>query len=131
MGDDALDGKRQREEAAPAAAPAANDDSDAPPVKQPRTVGGGDAAAADDADADDAGGGAASRPGGKKRKVVVMFGYVGAGYQGMQRNPGAKTIEDALERAFHAAGGVSDDNTGDFTKVWRTQAAALRRVARA
>ena len=56
-------------------------------------------------------------PHGKKRKVVVLFGYVGAGYQGMQRNPGARTIEDELERAFYAAGGISDENMGDFSKA--------------
>jgi tRNA pseudouridine38-40 synthase len=60
-------------------------------------------------------------PHGKKRKVVVLFGYVGAGYQGMQRNPGARTIEDELERAFYAAGGISDENMGDFSKARRTQ----------
>ena len=28
----------------------------------------------------------------KKRKVVVLCGYVGAGFAGMQRNPGVTTI---------------------------------------
>ncbi len=54
---------------------------------------------------------------GKKRKVAVLLGYVGAGYAGLQRNPGVRTIEDELERAFHAAGGISDDNMGDFSKA--------------
>lgn len=31
---------------------------------------------------------------GKKRKVVIFLGYVGAGYAGMQRNPGVRSIED-------------------------------------
>lgn len=39
--------------------------------------------------------------------------------QGMQRNPGCKTIEAELEQAIHKAGGISDDNAGDFVKVVR------------
>ena len=37
---------------------------------------------------------------GKKRKIAAFLAYVGKGYQGFQRNPGAKTIEDELERAM-------------------------------
>lgn len=59
----------------------------------------------------------------KKRKVSIFLAYVGAGYQGFQRNPGAVTIEDELERAIVAAGGISPDNAGDFTKVGWTRAA--------
>jgi hypothetical protein len=107
-------GKREREEEAPSVQPvdgAADDaEQEAPAAKLARAD---DAPAAADAPA----GGAASRPGGKKRKVVVMLGYVGAGYQGMQRNPGARTVEDELERAFHAAGGISEDNMGSFVKA--------------
>ena len=36
----------------------------------------------------------------KKKKIALFFGYNGDGYQGMQRNPGAKTIEDDLESAI-------------------------------
>jgi hypothetical protein len=105
-------GKREREEEAPTVPgdAAADAEQEAPAAKLARAD---DAPAAADAPA----GGAASRPGGKKRKVVVMLGYVGAGYQGMQRNPGARTIEDELERAFHAAGGISEDNMGSFVKA--------------
>ncbi|ACO66872.1 predicted protein, partial [Micromonas commoda] len=60
---------------------------------------------------------------GKKRKIAAFLAYVGKGYQGFQRNPGARTIEDELERAIVAAGGISADNAGDFTKVQWTRAA--------
>ena len=60
---------------------------------------------------------------GKKRKIAAFLAYVGKGYQGFQRNPGAKTIEDELERAIVKAGGISQDNAGDFTKVQWTRAA--------
>jgi tRNA pseudouridine38-40 synthase len=55
----------------------------------------------------------------KKRKVALFLAYVGHGYQGMQRNPGARTIEDELFRALHAAGAISDANNDDhgFMKV--------------
>jgi len=53
----------------------------------------------------------------KKRKVALYVGYYGKAYQGMQRNPGAHTIEDVLEKALNKAGGISDDNFGDMTKV--------------
>jgi tRNA pseudouridine38-40 synthase len=122
--------KRERDASpAPAAPPAPDADADAPAAKQPRTDDDAAAAAApaaadaadaaDAGDADEAGdaNGSVRHPGGKKRKVVVLLGYVGVGYQGMQRNPGAVTIEDELERAFHAAGGISDDNMGDFSKA--------------
>lgn len=41
----------------------------------------------------------------KKRKVALFLSYVGHGYQGMQRNPGCKTIEEDLFKAIAAAGG--------------------------
>lgn len=37
--------------------------------------------------------------------------------QGFQRNPGVKTVEEDYHKAIHAAGGISDDNLNDFTKV--------------
>jgi len=59
----------------------------------------------------------------KKRKVAIFLSYVGHGYQGMQRNPGAKTIEDDLFNAIHRAGGISEANADErgYTKVncWR------------
>ena len=51
-------------------------------------------------------------PAGKKRKIAMFLAYVGGGYQGMQRNPGAVTIEDALELAIVKAGGISAENAG-------------------
>jgi tRNA pseudouridine38-40 synthase len=114
MSDDA---KREREDGAEAAA-----GEEAPSPKAARADD-ADAAAAPAADAPAAAAAAPKeRPNGKKRKVVVLLGYVGAGYQGMQRNPGAKTIEDELERAFHAAGGISNENMGDFSKARKQQA---------
>jgi tRNA pseudouridine38-40 synthase len=105
------DAKREREDAADAAAA---DEAPSPKAARATEEQAADAPAA--APATDA---RAPRewPHGKKRKVVVLFGYVGAGYQGMQRNPGARTIEDELERAFYAAGGISDENMGDFSKA--------------
>lgn len=58
-----------------------------------------------------------------KRKVALIFGYIGSGYQGLQRNPRIITIEDDLEKAIHAAGGVSDQNYGNFHKIaWQRAA---------
>jgi len=59
----------------------------------------------------------------KKRMVALSFAYVGAGYAGMQRNPGVVTIEGELERAIVSAGGISSANAGDFNKVAWTRAA--------
>lgn len=52
-----------------------------------------------------------------KRKVAMFLAYLGKDYQGMQRNPNARTIEATLEQAIVEAGGVSDQNAGSFTKV--------------
>jgi tRNA pseudouridine38-40 synthase len=49
----------------------------------------------------------------KKRKVALFLAYVGHGYQGMQRNPGAKSIEDELFKALHAAGAIADCNADE------------------
>ena len=59
----------------------------------------------------------------KEEKIALFFGYNGDGYQGMQRNPGAKTIEDDLESAIVKAGGIADSNAGDFNKVHWNRAA--------
>jgi hypothetical protein len=55
----------------------------------------------------------------KKRKCALFLSYVGHGYQGMQRNPGARTIEDDLFQAIVKAGGVSEANADEegFKKV--------------
>ncbi|KAG0368877.1 tRNA pseudouridine synthase 1 [Gamsiella multidivaricata] len=44
-------------------------------------------------------------------------GYCGTGYQGMQVNPNAKTIEGDLFKAMVQAGAVSKDNSDDIKKV--------------
>lgn len=58
-----------------------------------------------------------------KKKVALMIGFLGAGYQGFQRNPGAKTLEDAIERALYAAGGIMPSNYGDLKKIAWTRSA--------
>ncbi|KAK3158688.1 hypothetical protein QOZ80_2AG0140320 [Eleusine coracana subsp. coracana] len=44
----------------------------------------------------------------KRRKVAILLGYCGAGYQGMQKNPGARTIEGDLEEALYLAAAVPE-----------------------
>ena len=44
----------------------------------------------------------------KRRKVAIFFAYCGVGYQGMQKNPGAKTIEGDLEEALYLSDAVPD-----------------------
>lgn len=48
----------------------------------------------------------------KRRKIAIFFAYCGVGYQGMQKNPGAKTIEGELEEALFHAGAVPDHDRG-------------------
>eukprot|EP00242_Pyramimonas_sp_CCMP2087_P004881 CAMPEP_0198214758 /NCGR_PEP_ID=MMETSP1445-20131203/43846_1 /TAXON_ID=36898 /ORGANISM="Pyramimonas sp., Strain CCMP2087" /LENGTH=452 /DNA_ID=CAMNT_0043890079 /DNA_START=163 /DNA_END=1521 /DNA_ORIENTATION=- len=60
---------------------------------------------------------------GTKRKVALFMAYLGIGYSGMQRNPGVETIEEDLEKAIVKAGGISEANAGDFTKVNWSRAA--------
>lgn len=61
----------------------------------------------------------------KKRKVALFLMYVGHGYQGMQRNPDCKTIENDLFKAIHNAGGISEANSDDqgFQKIHWSRAA--------
>ena len=54
---------------------------------------------------------------GRKRKVAVLLAYCGAQYQGMQRNPGAITIEGELEQALFRANAIAECNFGDMRKV--------------
>ncbi|CAI2173813.1 17697_t:CDS:10 [Funneliformis geosporum] len=58
-----------------------------------------------------------------KKKVAVLVGFCGTGYQGMQINPNAKTIEEDLFKAFVASGAVSKDNSDDPKKVGLMRAA--------
>lgn len=58
-----------------------------------------------------------------KKKVALLMGFSGTGYQGMQMNPNAKTIEGELWKALVAAGAVSKDNSDDPAKVSLMRAA--------
>lgn len=46
----------------------------------------------------------------KRRKIAIFFAYCGVGYQGMQKNPGAKTIEGDLEEALYHSGAVPEQD---------------------
>ncbi|RZB46041.1 tRNA pseudouridine synthase A-like isoform X1 [Glycine soja] len=48
----------------------------------------------------------------KRRKVAIFFAYCGVGYQGMQKNPGAKTIEGDLEEVLYVSGAVPEQDRG-------------------
>ncbi|KAJ6736464.1 PSEUDOURIDYLATE SYNTHASE [Salix viminalis] len=48
----------------------------------------------------------------KRRKIAIFFAYCGVGYQGMQKNPGAKTIEGDLEEALFHACAVPENDRG-------------------
>ncbi|KAF3446854.1 hypothetical protein FNV43_RR12034 [Rhamnella rubrinervis] len=52
--------------------------------------------------------GSTKKPRYKRRKIAIFFAYCGVGYQGMQKNPGAKTIEGDLEEALYHSGGVPE-----------------------
>ncbi|KAJ2710462.1 tRNA pseudouridine synthase 1 [Coemansia spiralis] len=58
-----------------------------------------------------------------KRRVALLIGFCGTGYQGMQVNPGARTIESDLFQALCKAGAVSEDNATDQSKVQLQRAA--------
>ncbi|XP_010471761.1 PREDICTED: tRNA pseudouridine synthase A, mitochondrial-like [Camelina sativa] len=67
------------------------------------------------------GGGGGKEP----QKVAIIFAFCGVGYQGMQKNPGAKTIEGELEEALFHAGAVPESIRGkpklyDFARSART-----------
>lgn len=52
-----------------------------------------------------------------KRKVVLLVAYNGAKYHGLQIQPDVVTVEDVLEKALHASGGISEDNFGSLQKI--------------
>uniref|UniRef100_A0A1D1YUF1 tRNA pseudouridine synthase 1 n=1 Tax=Anthurium amnicola TaxID=1678845 RepID=A0A1D1YUF1_9ARAE len=61
----------------------------------------------------------------KRRKVAIYLGYCGAGYQGMQKNPGARTIEGDLEEALFLSDAVPEPDRGrprryDWARAART-----------
>ncbi|KAI3938453.1 hypothetical protein MKW98_015352 [Papaver atlanticum] len=49
----------------------------------------------------------------KRRKIAIFLAYCGVGYQGMQKNPGAKTIEADLEEALFQSGGIPEPDRGN------------------
>ena len=59
----------------------------------------------------------------RRDRVAVFFGYVGARFQGLQKNPGAFTVESELEIAIFKAGGISRRDFGDFHRVGWNRAA--------
>ncbi|CAO2834556.1 unnamed protein product [Amaranthus hypochondriacus] len=52
----------------------------------------------------------------KRRKIAIFFAYCGVGYQGMQKNPGAKTIEGDLEEALFVSGAVPEADRGQLQR---------------
>jgi len=61
----------------------------------------------------------------KAKKVAVMLSFVGKDYLGMQRNPGHKTIEEDLMKAFKEAGTICEEwydvpSKGYFQRASRT-----------
>ena len=54
---------------------------------------------------------------------AIIFGYIGESYQGLQKNPGAKTIEEALETALYQAGIIDASDYGTLSKVGWNRAA--------
>ncbi|KAJ2726894.1 tRNA pseudouridine synthase 1 [Coemansia sp. Benny D115] len=58
-----------------------------------------------------------------KRRVALLIGFCGTGFQGMQVNPNARTIEGELFQALVKAGAVSADNSTDQSKVQLHRAA--------
>ncbi|RXH73370.1 hypothetical protein DVH24_013054 [Malus domestica] len=64
----------------------------------------------DDEEATAAATNAAKTPRYKRRKVAIFFAYLGVGYQGMQKNPGAKTIEGDLEEALYLSNAVPEQD---------------------
>eukprot|EP01122_Echinamoeba_exundans_P011818 TRINITY_DN4828_c0_g1_i1.p1 TRINITY_DN4828_c0_g1~~TRINITY_DN4828_c0_g1_i1.p1 ORF type:complete len:471 (+),score=99.57 TRINITY_DN4828_c0_g1_i1:268-1680(+) len=54
---------------------------------------------------------------GPKHNYAVLFGFLGEGYQGLQRNPDAKTIEPVLEDALFKIGAISTANRGSYSKI--------------
>lgn len=60
-------------------------------------------------------------PPSKDHRFAILFGYVGAAYQGLQKNPGAHSIESELEKALRAGGLIHPQH--DFNEVGWNRAA--------
>ncbi|KAJ8907423.1 hypothetical protein NDN08_007535 [Rhodosorus marinus] len=68
----------------------------------------------------------------KKRRVVLFMGYLGSGYQGMQRNRGAKTIEGELMRALVKTACVPEHLQDNYAKLkWSRSARTDKGVSAA
>ena len=53
----------------------------------------------------------------RKKKVALLLSYCGAGFFGMQKNPGVNTIEDELMNALSKSGAVKPELKDDFGKL--------------
>ena len=53
----------------------------------------------------------------RKKKVALLLSYCGAGYFGMQKNPGVITIEDELLDALSKTGAIKKELKGDLGKL--------------
>lgn len=58
-----------------------------------------------------------------KNRFAVVFGYVGTRFQGLQRNPGALSVEDELEKILLKVGLMDEKNAGNFAAVGWNRAA--------
>lgn len=53
----------------------------------------------------------------RKKKVALLISYCGAGYFGMQKNPGVDTIEDELLEALSKTGAIKNELKNDLGKL--------------
>ena len=53
----------------------------------------------------------------RKKKVALLLSYCGAGYFGMQKNPGVDTIEDELLNALSKTGAIKQELKDDLGKL--------------
>lgn len=52
-----------------------------------------------------------------KKKCALLLSYCGAGYNGMQINPGVKTIEEELLNALYKAEAITEDGKACLSKI--------------
>ncbi|PFX15933.1 tRNA pseudouridine synthase A, mitochondrial [Stylophora pistillata] len=52
----------------------------------------------------------------RKKKCALLLSYCGAGYNGMQINPGVKTIEQELVNALYKAEAITEDGKANMGK---------------
>lgn len=62
-----------------------------------------------------------------KKKYALCISYLGSEYQGLQINPGAKTVEAELEKALLLSGTIAESNFGYLQKIQWTRAARTDR----